>query len=371
MQIILLGFCLRLLIAVWNGFFGPSMGAEGDAITFHLVAIGQFGNLDEVKFQYGWIYSLLLYYLYRLTIESIFIGSLLSCIVWLISAIFFDKSLRLLSITQKNRNYALLIYALLPSAILFTAVTLREVYQLLFVSISIYCALKVVINRSNLYWIGLIISSIGLSFLHVGLLAFSLFLLVLTFYFRIQNSKISSNLEKILFYLPSILILIFYSVLSFESVSDSGGYNADFSKGVAVAVETYQAGHNESRAMYVNKPEIDGIQGLILFIPVSLFQYLFEPFPWRVATLFDLALFFENILRAVLILTMVWTYLSKSPNDSNKLLLRYILFAYFAMEVIWALGTVNWGSAARHHVPAMGLLLIGSLAFKKAKIQKV
>ena len=34
------------------------------------------------------------------------------------------------------------------------------------------------------------------------------------------------------------------------------------------------------------------------------------------------------------------------------------------MEVIWALGTVNWGSAARHHVPAMGLLLIGSLAFQ-------
>ena len=50
MQIILLGFSLRLLVAIWNSFFGPSMGAEGDAITFHLVATGEFGNLDEVKF---------------------------------------------------------------------------------------------------------------------------------------------------------------------------------------------------------------------------------------------------------------------------------------------------------------------------------
>lgn len=362
MQIILLGFSLRLLVAIWNSFFGPSMGAEGDAITFHLVATGQFGNLDEVKFQYGWIYSLFLYYLYAVTIDSIFVGSLFSCVAWLISAIYFDKSLRLLSISTKNRNIALLIYALLPSAILFTAVTLREVYQLLFVSTSIFCALQIIKHNSTSHWLGLLLSCLGLSFLHVGLLAYSLFLILLTFYFRVESS--SSALEKILFYLPSILILGFYAALSFESVSDSGGYNADFSKGIAAAVETYQSGHNESRAMYTNKPEIDGISGLMVFIPVSLFQYLFEPFPWRVSTLFDFALFIENLLRGWLIIAMVWLYFTKSPNIHNQLLLRFILISYFAMEVIWALGTVNWGSAARHHVPAMGLLLIGSLAFQ-------
>ena len=31
---------------------------------------------------------------------------------------------------------------------------------------------------------------------------------------------------------------------------------------------------------------------------------------------------------------------------------------FFLMEVIYAQATVNWGSATRHHVPAMGLLIL-------------
>ena len=39
MKYILIGFFLRFLVAVWNGFFGPSFGAEGDALMFHDVAL--------------------------------------------------------------------------------------------------------------------------------------------------------------------------------------------------------------------------------------------------------------------------------------------------------------------------------------------
>ena len=368
MQIIILGLFLRILIAIWNGFFGPSMGAEGDALTFHLLAVGQYGNLEEAKFQYGWVYSIFLFYFYAFTIESLFLGSLLSCFIWLISAIYFDKSLRLLEISKSNRNIALLIYALLPSAILFTAVTLREVYQLMFVSISIYAAIKIINDRSTKHWLVLIVSCLGMSILHVGLLAYSLFLVLLTFYFGAGVRKPGLTFEKILFYVPFLIIVGTYGAVSFESISDQGGYNADFSEGIATAVETYQSGHNEARAMYTYKPQIDGLTGLALFIPVSLFQYLFEPMPWRISTLFDIALFFENLLRGFLIFSMIHAYLSFDSREKNKYLLRYILLAYFALEVLWAMGTVNWGSAARHHIPAMGLLILGSLAFKRKKV---
>ena len=45
--------------------------------------------------------------------------------------------------------------------------------------------------------------------------------------------------------------------------------------------------------MYSYKPEIEGLLGLIIFIPISLFQYLLEPMPWKIATGLDLALFLK------------------------------------------------------------------------------
>ena len=61
MKYILAGFALRFLIAVWNGFFGPSFGAEGDALLFHDIAVqfSQFGVFDA-KFNIGWVYSMFL-----------------------------------------------------------------------------------------------------------------------------------------------------------------------------------------------------------------------------------------------------------------------------------------------------------------------
>ena len=39
MKFILIGFFLRFLVAIWNGFFGPSIGADSDAILFHEIAV--------------------------------------------------------------------------------------------------------------------------------------------------------------------------------------------------------------------------------------------------------------------------------------------------------------------------------------------
>ena len=47
--------------------------------------------------------------------------------------------------------------------------------------------------------------------------------------------------------------------------------------------------------------------------------------------------------------------------------LLFILIAYFALETIWSLGTVNWGTASRHHIPATGILLAAAFANLKIK----
>ena len=113
MKFILIGFFLRFLVAVWNGFFGPSFGADGDALMFHDVALYVSNTgVFEAKYNIGWVYSIFLGSVYYLTLNSIFIGSLLSCFAWLISAIVLNKSIQLLGIHQKYRNRALFFYAI-------------------------------------------------------------------------------------------------------------------------------------------------------------------------------------------------------------------------------------------------------------------
>ena len=366
MKFILIGFFLRFLVAVWNGFFGPSFGAEGDAIVFHEIAVevASLGVFDT-KFNIGWIYAYFLGLIYQLTtLHSIFFGSLLSCFAWLISAIFLNKSIKLLQVQKKHRDMALIIYALIPSSILFTSVTLREVYQLLFVNIFIFSSLMILIKKNHKFWFLLIFATIGMGGLHFGLVLYAIFGAVLTLYLTsIKRNRILS-IELIIFYFPALSLLVFLGATYGTELVPF-----EFERGLAGAVQAYQAGHNETRAMYTFKPEIDGFFGLMLFLPVSLFQYLLEPMPWKVATPLDLALFVENIFRVILIFFAIKSFFK--VNRSYKIPVFFLIIMFFALEILWALGTVNWGSAVRHHIPAMGILVLIGICLLDNNIYKI
>tara|TARA_B100000768_G_C11277199_1_gene376546 strand:+ start:1036 stop:2166 length:1131 start_codon:yes stop_codon:yes gene_type:complete len=357
MKYILIGFFLRLLVAVWNGFFGPSIGADGDALLFHEIAVevSRLGIFDA-KYNIGWLYSIFLGSIYSVTLNSIFLGSVLSCLAWLGSAIALNKSIQLLGINKKYRDRALLIYAIIPSSILFTSVTLREVYQLLFINLLIYSSLMILIKQNQKYWILLLVSTFGMGMLHFGLVLYAILGAVITFYFTSIRGNKALSLELFIFYIPLLAILGYGGINFFVELVPF-----DFADGLASAVQSYQAGHNESRAMYSFKPEISGMLDLILFMPISLGQYLLEPMPWRIATPLDLALFIENIFRAAFIyFALRNTFTVKA---ASKTPLIFLIFMFLALECLWALGTVNWGSAVRHHIPGMGILVIIGICF--------
>ena len=90
--------------------------------------------------------------IYFLTTDSLFIGSLLSVFIWLASALILIEIMRILLITRPRQFLAILAYAVVPSSILYTSVTLREVYELFFVNLSIYAALKIYFHKSIVHW---------------------------------------------------------------------------------------------------------------------------------------------------------------------------------------------------------------------------
>ena len=101
--------------------------------------------------------------------------------------------------------------------------------------------------------------------------------------------------------------------------------------------------------------------GLItLFIHTfkNFFYYFVEPTIYRIENFKDVILFCENTLRLILFYFIIKKSLLKF---NNKILFIIFLTMTILMETIYAQGTVNYGTASRHHVPIMGIFIL--LAF--------
>ena len=96
-QIILFGFLVRLANAVYGSFIGTSLGSVSDASSFHFRAANMgydvtFKNYESIFRNDSFIldgsqfYIKILELIYNIFLPHIFVGSLLSCVVWYFSA---------------------------------------------------------------------------------------------------------------------------------------------------------------------------------------------------------------------------------------------------------------------------------------------
>lgn len=351
---VLLGFVLRLGVAIWNGYFGPSFGAELDAATFHLTALEYSENPTFDKFRVGWVYTVFLGLVYYFVGGSLFVGGVLSCVAWLVSALVLVKCFNIFLINKFVQAKAMFVYALLPSSVFFTGVTLREPFQLLFLNIAIYAFLRVYFKKSYWSYLLLIISIVFAGALHGALMAFGVFFLCGVF--------LLSSLKSNSAYFPIRLFIgaLFFSVLVwlFFIAFSKTAYNLEDGLDVAVASFQARALDAEGRANYRTDTDISGFLDLAIFAFISFFQYLFEPLPWKVSTISDVFLMAENFFRFVLMLMATRVFLFPNSHKNNAVV--FIAFFCLFLEIIWSVGTINWGTAARHHLPVLGFLLISA-----------
>ena len=365
-QLIWAGFALRVLVAFWNGFFGPSFGAEGDAAEFHLRAVEFAENLSTDRFIFGILYSYALGTVYHFTVSSLFFGSLLSAIAWLISARVLVRIMRLLQFERRQQAGAMLIYALLPSSILWTGVTMREPYQLLFVNLAIHSSLRIYLHRSRKHWAYLLVAVTAGGLLQPGLFAYGVLLVAGTAAWLLLRRSRGIPMAKLLWVAPLVVAILAYGYSLFASA-----FTVLFEQGLAGAVELYQQGGLtiDARTRYKESVSIDGLTGLLVFVPVALFQYLFEPMPWRMSSIVDVPPLLENILRAFLLWRAIKALRRLRMPRRRPVVLVFL--AYLFLETMFALGTVAWGTAARHHLPGMGLLLVSAYALPRRRRRRV
>jgi hypothetical protein len=352
-QLIYFGLALRLMVTFWNAYFGPSFGASGDAADFHIVAVEFSRELQTDRFVLSLLYSYALGTFYYLTAPSLFLGGALAALTWLLSAKVFVAVMRLLELDRRQQRRAMLIYVLLPSSILWTGVTMREPYQLLFVNLAVYASLRIYLHRASRHWATLLLAVAAGGLLQPALLAYGVVLVAATAVWLVRRSRRGTAVSRLVWVVPVTAVVLVFGFSIFDRVYQFGLGE----RGLVEAIEAYQRGglSLEARTHYKESVSIDGWPGFAMFLPVALFQYLFEPMPWRVSSFVDIPPLLENVLRAVLIWWAVKGLFLLPSRRRRPFVLVFL--AYFALETTFAVGTVNWGTAARHHLPAIGLLL--------------
>jgi hypothetical protein len=94
--------------------------------------------------------------------------------------------------------------------------------------------------------------------------------------------------------------------------------------------------------------------------------YQLAPYPWKISSIVDLAPLFENIVRVVLVYLF---FQNRRKLDKNtRMAIDMLFLIWIAIELIWSIGTINWGTAFRHHTVAYGiLLLVGISSYRSTR----
>lgn len=356
-DVILVGFLLRVAVSVWNGFFGPSPGADLDAIGLNEFAseVAITGVLEDIRIGYV-PYTNALGLVYGIAFNHVFFGSLLSSLAWLLSAYVLYKSFLAFSPDVKQLARGMQIYSFLPTSILFTAVTIREPYQLLFLNVALFSLVKIVMHRKLGYWVLLLAAAVCASSLHGAILAFCvIFLLGGVFVYFVGENKVFSLLNIFM------LGLVFAAVAS-QGADLFGKISYSLDEGVVDAIQLYQSNllGIDARTTYKSATVSTGISGVFVSFSTGFFQYLFEPFPWRISSAEDVLIFGENVLKCF----VIWRACGGFSEDYSRgrRLLNFVFISYALLELIWSVGTTNWGTSVRHHIPSLGFLLLAAYA---------
>jgi len=346
-------FCMVLYhaVAYFNVYFPDASSFHGDAT--------QIASLSEQEWKFrigkcisgGAVYVQSLGFLYRAAGSSHFFGNELSVLPFVLSCVVLVKLVDLLAM-RNFRVGIVLLYGLLPSAMIYKSVTLRESWQALFFLLSVYWAIRLRKQPRIRNVSYLLISATCLSFTHHALLMYAMYFSVISVFWRISGRKKNFRWSRHFNFFFAGLLVACVIILTKKM-----GLFVTVEEGLkSVSALRHAILSYEVRTVYSFTLDTSSVYGLVTTIPMVFVQYMFCPFPWHVENAKDVLALLESGLRIILLFFAVSTW--RKSSGEVRSIYGFLLIAVLGMELMWALGTVNWGTAIRHHVPGYGVIVL-------------
>ena len=370
-RIIYVALFVRILFILIGHYIIPLPDSTKDAAGLEQLAwsYGQNGFNSAISlfpginsFFYSWFIGVL-YSLFGRSIllaQSIglFFGVISVFLAWFISEKIWDSK------TAIKVGWTV---ALFPSLILYSVLTLREVYQGFFLLVAFIGIFYWVKKDSNKYVLLAMAGFIGATFFHGSLILGGVFFLLIIILINIKklfNSIINSRLNISAF----LITILAVSVLQFFFLNKiyipKIGYFKDLNLGFVLSELSARM---IGEASYGEWAKINSQLELIYKVPIRVIYFLFSPFPWDVTKAAHIIGMMDGLLY-LMIFYLIFRNLNIIWKDPFLRITLMILTIYL---ILFGLGVGNFGSGLRHRskfVFEMILLigpLIPTLVFKK------
>ena len=363
--VVFLALSARHIASFINAYYFLLIGADMDAIGFHETAIvmahsiqpgwfAEFGGMDAGSGSY----TRFLAVFYRLFGDSKFLGQELSILAFAFSCLLMVKLTKRLGVVRWQIGL-IFIYGLLPSVIVFTSITMRESFQLLFFLMVTYFSISLRRTPSLSKMIMMIIAGFGLGILHNGLVIYAVFLVCLGFFWGLRFSLRKWEGRSLIAKLVGAGLLGSVLFTWFVIASDVGGASRALISGEGAeyaGVYRDRTTTSYDRASYGGKLDTSSLTSFIPSAAMVFTMYMLAPFPWQIRDAVDFYAAFEGYLRLLLIYQALATWYRASGERRSQW--GFLIICFFSLEFLWAMGTANWGTAIRHHVIAYSLLVL-------------
>jgi hypothetical protein len=350
-------------VSIYNAYGSTIFGAGVDAVTFQDFArdlalnryplwFVEFDTLDVGTN----IYTRFLASFYRICGISLLLGQSLSVLAYILSCITLIYLAGILKFRSKSA--LLVLYGFSAPAIIYCSITMREAWQVLFFLLVIYFTLKLRISPSVLDAIFMLLCGLAFGLLHNGLFIYSLLLLGVSIYWGMSGKWRKAAYKKILIRVTILGLALGGGVVWLYFGGELGGATKAIRTGDAISyAETYrERGDQDAAANYQVKVDASSPLTFLTSGSVVFVYYQFAPFPWQVSRFLDAYASVEGVLRFILIIYMFRLWWRARGERRRRY--GYLIFCYFSLEILWALGTGNWGTSVRHHIVAYGVLVL-------------
>lgn len=356
--ILLVALVLRLGLALFPVYIAPLPDSQTDALAFEQTGWNFSQSLQEglpIELpEYGGLYSAFIGFIYYIFGQSffliqmpnVFVGVLIVFNIYRIGAFLWG---------ERFGQRAAWVSTFFPTLILYAAMTRRETFIIYFLTLSLYYLLrwydkgeiKLFIFSSLIILFGGILHSV----LTLGLLVHGY--LVLKRWFKeciIRRSKYCIKIAT-----AGLLILI---IIGAVLMSGLGFYQKFRNLKTLDDVGHYQAYTARGRAAYLENLILAKPIDIIWQFPIRVIYFLFTPFPWMISSITDI-IGFADVIFYIVLMIHAWKRSSTWLYNKRALPLTLMFLIFLA---VFAMGTSNYGTAIRHRLKIVPMLIIWATA---------
>lgn len=359
-QILYIILFIRLTMAVYQRYFGTlPLGSEdsrGFDIASWKIALSSRAMKDIFSIRTDFHFKYIASIYYALGRVTLFIQSI-NVFLSIATIVFIGKITEELVEDKKLVYEGIIMATLWPLFNIFVTTIIRESIIIFFTTLSIYQFIVWTKHCKNKYIIAAILYLFIASIFHSGVVYILLIYLCSYIFYDPVNKKYKVYVSHLIISLILILLIVY----KFNNIlmGRLSSLNWEFILKV-LSITT------NGRTSYLQGLKPRSIMDLIWQTPIKMIFFMCTPFIWNIRTIGDMILFCFDVVPYYFIYYYIVRMIKNNGLRRNFAVTSLLIIGLVIFSV-YSLGTLNYGTAARHRLKAIGVL-IPLYAFSKKQI---